>query len=247
MNSFHCFDAPVLSPIKSLRRVGIGMFSFLKAVHGKWIWKDCIRINNYNKSVHAGTHTHTDTFTHTAGSALDKHWDNGVMAAAISKGAQLHFVKYRISTKNTFMITQKFRINRYLSVSEKGRKQNSKSLHMWQGEKHGNLPYAKASRQNSKLAKAFDTVQLFKRTLSPILAYYSLQLSLWCVLRVLMSLIQELNSVYFHNTCQKVAQNQWIAATSRPPYSKRLALLKTRSSGQFPFWEGGHLHTVNIR
>ena len=162
MNSFHCFDAPVLSPIKSLRRVGIGMFSFLKAVHGKWIWKDCIRINNYNKSVHAGTHTHTDTFTHTAGSALDKHWDNGVMAAAISKGAQLHFVKYRISTKNTFMITQKFRINRYLSVSEKGRKQNSKSLHMWQGEKHGNLPYAKASRQNSKLAKAFDTVPTFQ-------------------------------------------------------------------------------------
>lgn len=145
------------------------------------------------------------------------------------------------------MVTQKFRIKTHLSAPEKACKQSSKSLHMWRGEKHRNLPYANASRQNSKLAKEFDTVQLFKRTLSPILAYYLLQISLWCILRVLMSLTQEINTVYFHNTCQKVAQNQWIEATSRPPYSKRLALLKTRSSGQFPFWERGHLHTVNIR
>ena len=217
-------------------------------MHGKWIWKGCIRINNYSKSVYAGTHTHTETHSHTPpGQPLTNIETMELWQPPLVKGRNFSSLNTEFSTKNTFMITQKFRINRYLSVSEKGLKQNSKSLHMWLGEKHGNLPYAKASRQNSKLAKAFDTVQLFKRTLSPILAYYSLQLSLWCVLRVLMSLIQELNSVYFHNTCQKVAQNQWIEATSRPPYSKRLALLKTRSSGQFPFWEGGHLHTVNIR
>ena len=76
-------------------------------------------------------HTHTQTHSHTPpGQPLTNIETMELWQPPLVKGRNFSSLNTEFSTKNTFTITQKFRINRYLSVSEKGRKQNSKSLHM---------------------------------------------------------------------------------------------------------------------